>query len=143
MRNLLKPWNLAGIIVLVGGIAALSWQYTSTSDQTGPNAITIPKLSPLAARGQTVFNANCARCHGVNAVGTNRGPRLIHDIYNPGHHGDAAFYRAAKMGSPQHHWSFGNMPPQPQVNDAQIASIISFIREVQVANGIVYRKHKM
>ena len=143
MHKLKNPWILTGILLLVGGIAALSWQYSSKPNQTGASDLVIPKLSPLAAQGQMVFNANCARCHGVNAMGTNAGPPLIHDIYNPGHHGDAAFYRAVKQGSPQHHWSFGSMPPQPQVNDDEIAAIIRFIRETQEANGIVYRKHQM
>ncbi len=142
MRKFMKPWILASIVLLLSG-TALSWRYLSASDEGGTNSLVLPKFSTLAAKGQDTFNANCTQCHGVNAIGSDSGPPLVHDIYNPGHHGDAAFYRAAKLGSPQHHWSFGDMPPQPEVNDADMAAIIRFIRELQEANGIFYRQHQM
>ncbi len=72
-----------------------------------------------------------------------RSVRLVHDIYNPGHHGDEAFSRAAKQGVPQHHWPFGNMQPLPDVSDEQLAAIVGYIRELQEANGIFYRPHTM
>ncbi len=34
---------------------------------------------------------------------------------------------AAKRGVTRHHWNFGNMPPQPQVNERQVEGII-FVR---------------
>lgn len=108
----------------------------------GPNAastrvdVTMPELSPVAEAGQAAFRQHCAECHGANAGGTDRGPPLIHDYYEPGHHGDQAFVLAAKRGVPQHHWSFGAMPPQPEVGDRSIRQIIEFVREVQEANGI-------
>ena len=106
-------------------------------------SVTVPKLSPLALEGEAAFNANCSQCHGKNAGGTKAGPPLVFEIYNPGHHGDEAFYRAVKRGSPQHHWPFGNMPPRPGVSDKQIAAIVRYVRELQLANGIVYKKHTM
>lgn len=146
MRNLLKPQYLV-IAVLLLGVAAFVWNLKSSSGagsgQESASRIKMPTLSAQAVRGQRIFKENCSRCHGEDATGTETGPPLIHDIYNPGHHGDNAFYRAVKQGSPQHHWNFGNMPPQTQVNDAEIASIIRFIREVQLANGIVYKEHRM
>jgi cytochrome c len=105
--------------------------------------VKIGKLSTKAKFGQTVFNKNCGACHGINGQGTKKGPPLIHDIYNPGHHGDESFYRAVQSGVQQHHWSYGNMPPQPQVSSHEVAGIIEFIREVQVENGIVRRAHMM
>jgi len=103
----------------------------------------VTAFSTVAAQGKIAFDANCARCHGGNAIGTTKGPPLLHDIYNPGHHGDEAFFRAAKQGVPQHHWPFGNMPPRPDVSDKQLAAIVRYIRELQEANGIFYRPHKM
>ncbi|WP_246413525.1 c-type cytochrome [Rubricella aquisinus] len=100
---------------------------------TGPM---IPPLSPLALAGQNSFNAQCAACHGENGFGSPQGPPLIHVIYEPSHHGDFAFVRAVQQGVRAHHWRFGNMPAQPQVSPNEIASIIAFIREVQVAHGI-------
>jgi len=35
------------------------------------------------------------------------------------------------------------MPSQPQVSDREIAEIVRYVRELQVANGIVYREHRM
>jgi hypothetical protein len=68
--------------------------------------------------------------------GTDNGPPLIHKIYEPNHHGDLAFQRAVRQGSRAHHWRFGDMPPQPQVTDADVSVIVKFIREIQRANGI-------
>ncbi len=105
--------------------------------------IKLPDLDFQASIGKKLFDTNCSTCHGNNATGTSSGPPLLHDVYNPGHHGDAAFYRAVKLGSPQHHWKFGNMPPVPAVNEAQVRSIIQYVRALQAANGIVYKKHTM
>ncbi|NJO35044.1 MAG: cytochrome c [Rhodospirillales bacterium] len=44
--------------------------------------------------------------------------------------------RAVKTGVRQHHWRFGDMPPQPRVTEEQVAAIVGFVREVQTANGI-------
>jgi mono/diheme cytochrome c family protein len=113
----------------------------------GPEAVTVdvrvPQLSTLAEEGKKVFDANCAQCHGENASGTNQGPPLVHDIYNPGHHGDRSFLFAAKRGVQSHHWPYGNMPAQPQVSEKEIATIVKYVRELQVANGITYKPHRM
>ncbi len=105
--------------------------------------IKIPKLSLTAKKGKLAFNKNCASCHGENAAGTDNGPPLVHNIYNPGHHADMAFYRAAKMGTKQHHWTFGDMPSQNQVSKNDVTRIIKYIRELQEANGIVFKEHRM
>lgn len=83
-----------------------------------------------------LFERNCAECHGENAAGSENGPPLVHKIYEPGHHGDAAFYLAARNGVRAHHWNFGNMPPRPDVTEPQIAAIVAYVRELQQANGI-------
>ena len=99
--------------------------------------VTEPQKSAEQKRGERLFNSNCASCHGVNAAGTDgRAPPLVHKIYEPSHHGDMAFVLAAKQGVRQHHWQFGDMPPQPDVSDDQIQSIIAYIRALQRANGI-------
>ncbi|MDQ7019559.1 MAG: cytochrome c [Robiginitomaculum sp.] len=147
MKNIRKTHILMSAILLIG-VSAFGWglRPPNAQSQVAPSqepTIKIPKLSPAAIKGQIAFNRTCAKCHGINATGSDKGPPLIHDIYNPGHHGDYAFYRAAQKGTPQHHWRFGNMPPQTNVTDEQIANIIRFIRETQEANGIFYRQHKM
>ncbi len=110
---------------------------------TSPNGIIVPPLSGEALAGQGVFEENCAACHGIHGVGTKKGPPLIHDIYNPGHHSDIAFHRAVRNGVQQHHWPYGNMPAQTQVSETDVAKILSYVRRIQAANGIRYRPHRM
>ena len=89
-----------------------------------------------ARAGAAVFDAHCALCHGERAVGTVQGPPLVHRIYEPGHHPDAAFYRAVEFGVMSHHWEFGNMAPVPGVSKADVAKIVVYVRELQRADGI-------
>jgi len=107
--------------------------------QERPNqqlTVVVPKLSPEAGAGEAVFVAQCAGCHGRNAVGSDKGPSLIDPIYRPAHHGDFSFVRAVTLGVPQHHWLFGAMPAQAQMTREQIDQIVTYIREIQRANGI-------
>lgn len=95
------------------------------------------ELSPDAQIGERAFNAKCAVCHGVNAAGVDgSGPPLVHKIYEPSHHGDAAFLIAARNGVRSHHWNFGNMMPVEGVTDAEVGFIVEYVRELQRANGI-------
>ena len=133
------------IALLLGGVGLLVSNMFSSS--SGPHSaapqLRLPELSRVAAAGKRAFDANCAQCHGVNGTGSEKGPPLIHRIYNPGHHADEAFFRAARDGVRRHHWNFGDMPAQPQVTQAQIEEIIAYVREIQVANGILYEEHRM
>lgn len=142
-------WTGIAIGVLVIGGVVLSVSKVSTRpDMAAPAggsqvAVQVPELSLTAQKGRVAFDANCAKCHGPSAGGTDQGPPLIHSIYNPGHHGDEAFYLAAKNGVRAHHWPFGNMPPQPQVSNNDLAAIIAYVRELQAANGIEAKPHLM
>jgi mono/diheme cytochrome c family protein len=100
-------------------------------------------FSPLAIEGRRLFEANCAACHGAKAGGTDQGPPLVSDIYNPGHHADQAFVLAAKYGVRAHHWRFGNMPPVQGIADSDVVAFVRYVREIQEANGIVFRPHVM
>lgn len=133
------------IAALTVGLGLWFWPFSAptSANSTSTKAVTIPGLSPLAVSGKQAFDANCAQCHGTNASGTDKGPTFIHEIYNPGHHSDAAFFMAANLGVRQHHWPFGNMPPQPQVTQEQLVAIVKYVREMQAANGISYRPHRM
>ena len=81
--------------------------------------VVVPEtFSDNARIGQVAFEAKCAVCHGANAAGQDGvAPPLVHKIYEPSHHGDAAFLLAAKNGVRAHHWRFGNMPPVEGVTD--------------------------
>ncbi len=131
------------LAVVVGG----AWVMINQSKKmSGPAAVVdvkVPALSTIGQKGEKAFAANCAACHGGNASGGTGGPPLVHKIYNPGHHADGAFALALQRGVNQHHWRFGNMPPQPQVSAADTKAIVSYVRELQVANGIGYQQHRM
>jgi len=108
------------------------------SDAPAPQAsgFKVPLLSTDAKRGKLAFEENCVSCHGVNGAGSENGPPFIHKIYEPSHHGDAAFYLAARNGVRAHHWRFGDMPPVEGVSDQEVEYIVAYVREVQRANGI-------
>ena len=131
------------ILVLLAIAGIVAWQLGWLGGRSAMVSVRVPELSAVATIGQKAFDASCAGCHGARGSGTDQGPPLIHDIYNPGHHADSAFYTAAKRGVGQHHWRFGNMPAQPRVSDSQMTAIIRYVRELQRANGITYRRHRM
>ena len=130
--------------ILIGGVGVIVNNVISGDGNAAVVDVSMPNtLSPVAQKGQKAFAANCAACHGENGSGSDKGPPLIHDIYNPGHHADEAFFRAAESGVQRHHWNFGNMPAQPQVSKKDVEDIVAFIREVQSRNGIHYKPHNM
>ena len=132
-----------GAIALGAIAAAAILSIVRQEDQAFTVEVKPAPLSQEGEAGAALFKVNCQVCHGPNAAGTKLGPPLIHDIYNPGHHSDQAFYLAAATGVRQHHWPYGDMPPQPQVAREEVTQIIRYIRELQEANGIVYKAHNM
>lgn len=96
--------------------------------------------NPLAdgdpGRGRELFAANCAACHGADATGTPSGPPLVHEVYEPSHHGDASFLRAVQEGVQPHHWEFGPMPAVPGLDTDDVADIIAHVRGLQREAGI-------
>ena len=91
---------------------------------------------PEVAQGKTLFEQNCSVCHGPAGDGTTLGPPLVHIIYEPNHHADAAFILAARNGVRAHHWRFGDMPPLPGVTDEMVQEIVGYIRWLQRQVGI-------
>ena len=122
------------------------WYFASKSEQSAGLVpagdpivnISLPAtLSQVALRGKSGFEANCAVCHGGNAVGqVGVAPPLVHLIYEPSHHGDESFQRAVAIGVRAHHWPFGNMPPVEGLDRNEVAEIVAYVRELQRANGI-------
>jgi mono/diheme cytochrome c family protein len=86
--------------------------------------------------GGTLFQGNCATCHGADARGTDKGPPLIDPVYRPGHHADMVFHLAVKDGAKQHHWHFGDMPPVPGLTPEQVGHVIAWVRQEQRRAGI-------
>ncbi|MAW88066.1 MAG: cytochrome C [Phyllobacteriaceae bacterium] len=139
MRRRIILAAIAAVALAVIGLRLLPDD--GNRDTSGSGAaladVTVPPLTGAALEGKAVFDAHCAACHGENAAGRDgAGPPLVHTIYRPAHHADASFILAARNGVIAHHWSFGNMPPVPQVNDEEVARVIAYVRRLQEANGI-------
>ena len=132
-RRRRSRWKTAGvaigIVVLLG--AGGWWIQRLTQD-----VLVVPEFSAHARAGARLFAANCAACHGTHAAGTDRGPPLVHAVYEPGHHPNAAFQRAVSQGVMSHHWNFGNMPPVPGVSQSEVTRIVAYVRELQRANDV-------
>jgi mono/diheme cytochrome c family protein len=124
--------RLAAGLLLAGGLGACS----SAAASAPPTPLATATSSPGASRGEQLFNQTCAACHGARATGTQIGPPLVHKIYEPSHHSDAAFLLAVRNGTVQHHWKFGNMPAQPAVTDAETREITLYVRALQREAGI-------
>lgn len=146
-----KKIIIIAVVILLGGAAF--WMSSNDSmmgDMAANNMamgdmnsakplveVTVPQLSPVAQKGEGLFNDNCAACHNTNAVGRDGvGPPLVHKIYEPSHHGDESFQLAAKNGVRSHHWPFGDMAPVEGITRADVSTIIAYVRELQRANGI-------
>ncbi len=142
-------------VVVIGGLALAMWRGWPSPDDPGTpmvntqmhgadaaapakpaDQIAVPQLSSAAQMGKIAYDENGSACHGENAAGTDKGPPFIHMIYESGHHGDFAFQRAVKAGTQAHRWRFGNMPPVAGVTEKQVEWIVTYIRELQRANGI-------
>lgn len=92
-------------------------------------------LMPNPTQGKKLFAQHCASCHGADLKGSDKGskkgPPLLHKIYEPSHHGDAAFQLAAKNGVRAHHWPYGDMAPVPAVTPDDVAHITAYVRSEQ------------
>jgi cytochrome c oxidase cbb3-type subunit 3 len=109
--------------------------------QQGFNAAEFLAIGPpadpeAAARGQKLFVANCAFCHGTNANGGNGGPDLVRSVlvlHDKGTGSDIG--PVVKNGRPGK-----GMPPFP-FTDAQIKDISQFLklRHQQTSNRMQYK----
>jgi mono/diheme cytochrome c family protein len=137
-----------GALAIFGGLAYTMWPTDDLSNGTVAvdkkvaegalaNVLFPDILSQNAQMGKLAFEVKCVSCHGTNAAGqAGVAPPLVHIIYEPKHHGDESFQRAAALGVRAHHWSFGNMPAVEGLTRADVKMIIAYIRELQRANGI-------
>ena len=122
---------IAALVTLASSpLHAQGWQVPQPS----------PGLMPNVAAGKKLFAQYCAACHGADLMGVDKGekkgPPLLHKIYEPSHHGDAAFQLAAKNGVRAHHWPYGDMAPVPQVTPDDVAHITAYVRGEQRKVGI-------
>ena len=102
----------------------------------GGNAAEPDAAAPEVAQGAQLFEANCSACHGPQATGTDKGPPLVHEVYEPSHHPDDAFHSAVANGVTPHHWQFGPMPPVRGLDHDQVDEVIAYVRGLQRDAGI-------
>jgi mono/diheme cytochrome c family protein len=124
-----KTIGIGLLVLALGAVTACS------QSETKPKGAAAPPPADLQA-GEQKFMANCAVCHGAGGVGTSQGPPLVHKIYEPNHHGDAAFQRAAANGVKAHHWQFGDMPKVEAVKPDDVDQIVKYVRWLQKQAGI-------
>ena len=94
------------------------------------------RLPPEHHEAEALFGQSCASCHGSRASGSELGPPLVHHVYRPSHHADAAFHLAVLRGVRAHHWNFGDMPPVAGVTADQTRAITAYLRWLQRQAGI-------
>ena len=117
-------------------VLALGAAPACSQGESQPQSATAAAVPAELQSGEQKFMANCSACHGVGGVGTKQGPPLVHKIYEPNHHGDAAFQRAAANGVQSHHWEFGNMPKIEKVTPDDVDRIVKYVRWLQKQAGI-------
>ena len=129
--------KVIALLVFANVLWLMGCENNKTSILESPVAVLPVAGTPAEyTKGETVFNAKCAPCHGPQAKGTNQGPPLISKIYEPSHHGDFSFHRAVQQGVQAHHWKFGNMPKIEGVSEQDVNEIIAYVRWLQRQTGI-------
>lgn len=129
----MKIIRACGMAVLLGVVGVAP---ACSQGESAPKAAVNGAIPADVQPGEVKFKANCSACHGVGGVGTSQGPPLVHKIYEPNHHGDAAFQRAAANGVKAHHWEFGNMPKIDGATPDDVDQIIKYVRWLQKQAGI-------
>lgn len=129
--------RLSQIVLLSSAVLMLGVAPACSQSGVEPKAPGGGSAAPVEFReGEQKFMAHCSRCHGVGGVGTSQGPTFLHKVYEPNHHGDVAFQRAAANGVKAHHWQFGDMPKIEAVKPEDVDEIVKYVRWLQKQAGI-------
>ena len=123
----MKKVLLIVVMLMFGFFALLNWL-----DLEKNNFLPDSKYKPSISQGKSSYQSHCMKCHGINLLGTTRGPSLLDNVYNPSHHSDLSFYIAVKNGVKQHHWKFGDMPMITGLTPERVSDIVSYIRWMQI-----------
>ena len=82
--------------------------------------------------GQTKFHELCANCHGPDAMGGNKAPKLIQEIFSSSVYSNESIAMTITNGS-----SSGVMPSMKgRVSEKGINEIIEYIRYAQRDAGL-------
>ena len=99
----------------------------SPASQKPPQTVTDQSYPPeLVQRGQGLFMANCAFCHGRDAMGGETGPDLTRSVLV------AEDVRGDKIGPLIHTGRIDKGMPPVNLPDADIAAIVAFIHDTKV-----------
>jgi mono/diheme cytochrome c family protein len=139
-QRLLPSYGLLGLIM------ALMPSFQACAPQANPEPEVDPAVAEARTRvgptppdllaGEEAYLRDCARCHGEDGLGSLSGPPLLHRIYQPTHHSDAAFLLSVRVGVRAHHWTYGDMDPMPAVSAEVVGEITSYVRWLQREVGI-------
>lgn len=108
----------------------------TTDDRGGVPTINLAAVPADLRAAAALFDANCAKCHGSDAKGTDQGPPFIHPVYVASHHGDQSFLNAALLGVVAHHWQYGDMPPVEGITEEEVWEIVKYVRHLQSEAGM-------
>ncbi|MEY2983484.1 MAG: Cytochrome [Cyanobacteriota bacterium] len=109
------PLSIGGIaVVVVCVVALIAWLSLSPIDPYTSEVLT---LNGNAERGQAIFQANCAVCHGLEGNG-NIGPSLV-DVHQ--HRSAVALIQQVVSGK---------TPPMPQFqpNPQEMADLLNYLK---------------
>lgn len=113
-------------LILIAFLFVLSFLITSCSVQPQK---TVPEEFKA---GQIHYHKLCGNCHGPDAMGGNRAPKLIQEIYSSNAYSDKKFTEIILNGSDS-----GAMPSQKgKVSEKEIKEIINYIRYSQKTSGL-------
>ena len=115
--------NAAGGRAVLGAVITVVLASNAACGADGPRT--------ALERGEAIYGANCAQCHGAELAGTDRGPSLLDPIYGPAQLSDAEFADSIRNGVEQRLWEFGEMPANGAITDEQIDAILTFVRARQ------------
>lgn len=92
---------------------------------------TLPPANDAAAQaGFRIFKSVCVHCHAVNREGGRVGPELNVPKNVLEYWSEAQVKAYVKNPST---FRYGNMPPQPQLNDVDLDHLIAYLRAMQKA----------
>lgn len=131
-----RPVVLALVVIMVLFSGLAGCEKLSPEQRRAALHLPPPGFIADAREGGRLYNDYCLVCHGVGAMGSDKGPPLVHRQYRAAHHADLAFNLAVKNGVPQHHWHFGDMPPIKEVTPAETGHITAYVRREQRRAGI-------
>ena len=111
--------------IISASIVLAAWQGLLPAQSERPEAQIDPLLgnAEAIAAGQSLYNQNCAVCHGPSAQG-DRGPSLVSGSFAHGG-ADGEILVSIRTGIPR-----SEMPGFPQLSTGQIWQIIAFLRNL-------------